>query len=106
MKFKVQPSAVHGNGCFYIGSTTLIIGTEITVPVIPVPKGLYSGLPHMFPWDKDNRCIVLHPFTACNASVYPNLKIIAIDRVLLTKTFAVVDRPIHPGDEILLKYSV
>lgn len=102
--FIVKPSNIHGFGCF--AARNFVVGEQICVNVLVKPKSDVSSIVnHTFPWGREESSIVLSELTYCNASSDPNLKIFAIDKANLTKTFLVM-KNIDVGDELLLKYKV
>lgn len=102
-------SPIHGIGVFT--SEKIYKDTIITVDVQLIKHDEIK--PHLknyiFPFTNLNgvkyKCIVKHYFNYCNHQDNPNMKIYAIDKINLTKSFKVL-KDINPNEEITLKYII
>jgi SET domain-containing protein len=97
----VSESKIHGRGCF--AKSDIPKGTEITASVIVFARGTIESN-YIFPWNGYIKCIVLSELSYCNSVSVPNLKILKLDKVNLTKTFIVLE-DIKMGEEVTLFYE-
>jgi hypothetical protein len=103
--FEVRESPLHGRGCF--ATRKIIEGEKFTFPVLVVKKSDLAPFIEMtFPWSgKSFGAIVIGPFTFCNSTERPNMKISSIDKDDQTKTFTAI-KNISAGEEVTLFYPL
>ena len=91
-------SILEALGCF--ANRDINKGELFTFNVILVNK--FSSV-YLFPWRREISSIVLSEITYSNSSIEPNMKILSIDRIKLTKTFIAI-KNIAQNEEITLDY--
>ena len=104
-EFYVDNSKIHGRGCF--ARTFIKAGDRFECSVLPVSKHeikIDEGVcHHVFPFTREDSCVVLSEFTYCNSSENSNLEVVKINvRERLFTFEALVD--IAPGTEVTIDY--
>lgn len=99
-------SPIHGKGVF--SRVDLSAGTLLTCDVIVLDQALLENKhlkQYSYPWQKDKWSLCIGFGNYFNHSSKPNVRILSIDKIQLTKTFQVID-DIISGSELTIRYNI
>lgn len=100
--FEIKNSNIHGKGVFSL--VDIPIGTKLTCDVMIIDKKNKTFDEYHYPWlspKYDSICMGFGNYF--NHSIEPNVKILSIDKINLTKTFVTIKK-ISKNEELFLKY--